>query len=89
MKVTVDVECTPLEARQFMGLPDVQPMQARVIAEMEKRMLVEAEKFSPEGFMGNCFFEGRPGADWLRKMMSDFLPKAAFGANAPDSGETK
>ncbi|MFY9972047.1 MAG: DUF6489 family protein, partial [Roseiarcus sp.] len=27
MKITVDVDCTPLEARQFMGLPDVEPMQ--------------------------------------------------------------
>ena len=28
MKVTIEVDCTPLEARQFMGLPDVQPIQA-------------------------------------------------------------
>jgi hypothetical protein len=89
MKVTVDVECTPLEARQFMGLPDVQPMQARVLAEMEKRMLAEAEKLSPEGFMRSWFFEGQPGADWLRRMMSDFVPKSAFGAKAADSDETK
>ena len=27
MKVTVEVECTPEEARQFLGLPDVVPMQ--------------------------------------------------------------
>ena len=27
MKFTVNVECTPEEARAFMGLPDVQPMQ--------------------------------------------------------------
>ncbi len=30
MKVTIEIDCTPIEARQFMGLPDVQPMQAAV-----------------------------------------------------------
>ena len=27
MKVTVDIDCTPEEARTFFGLPDVKPMQ--------------------------------------------------------------
>ncbi|WP_420846806.1 DUF6489 family protein [Microvirga tunisiensis] len=27
MKITMDVECTPEEARAFLGLPDVKPMQ--------------------------------------------------------------
>jgi hypothetical protein len=31
-----------------MGLPDVQPMQAAVMAEMEKRVLAEMDRFSPE-----------------------------------------
>ena len=26
MKITVDVDCTPEEARAFLGLPDVKPM---------------------------------------------------------------
>jgi hypothetical protein len=51
MKVTVEVDCTPEEARQFMGLPDVQPMQAAVIAEMEKRVLAEMDRFSPEAVL--------------------------------------
>jgi hypothetical protein len=80
MKVTVNIDCTPLEARQFMGLPDVQPMQAAVLAEMEKRMLAEAEKFSPEGFMRAWFSEGQQGADLFRQMFKNFLPQAQGGA---------
>ena len=48
MKITVNVDCTPLEARQFMGLPDVEPMQKAAMAEIEKRMMAELERFSPE-----------------------------------------
>ena len=45
MKVTIEIDCTPLEARQFFGLPDVQPMQVAILAEMEKRLLAETAKF--------------------------------------------
>lgn len=53
MKVTVEVDCTPEEARKFMGLPDVQSMQAAVMAEMEKRVLNEMDRFSPEALLKN------------------------------------
>ena len=51
MKCHVEFECTPLEARQFFGLPDVQPMQERVLAEVERKMLGEMERFSPDGVL--------------------------------------
>ncbi|MHB2209666.1 DUF6489 family protein [Methylobacterium sp. CM6257] len=51
MKVTVDIDCTPEEVRTFLGLPDVQPMQAAVMAELERRMLAEMDRFSPEAVM--------------------------------------
>ena len=41
MKVTIEIDCTPLEARQFFGLPDVQPMQAALLAQMEKQLMAE------------------------------------------------
>ena len=34
MKVHIDIDCTPEEARVFFGLPDVQPMQEAVMNEM-------------------------------------------------------
>ena len=51
MKVNTEIDCTPEEARTFFGLPDVQPMQAKVMAEMERRMLGEMDRFSPEALM--------------------------------------
>ena len=76
MKVTIDIECTPLEARQFVGLPDVQPMQAAVLAEIERRLMAEAEKFSPEGFMRAWFADGLQSADWFRDALGGFFAKA-------------
>ena len=51
MKITVDIDCTPAEARQFMGLPDVQPLQKAAMAEIERRMMSELERFSPEALL--------------------------------------
>lgn len=55
MKCTIDFECSPLEARQFFGLPDVQPLQAKVLAELERKMLAEMERFSPDGVLKSWF----------------------------------
>jgi len=34
MKITVDVDCTPEEARRFMGLPDLAPVHDAYIGQM-------------------------------------------------------
>lgn len=41
----------PLEARRFFGVPDVQPLQATVMAEVEKKILSEMERLSPESVL--------------------------------------
>ena len=51
MKITVNVDCTPLEARQFFGLPDVQPMQTAMMETIEKRMMKEIDNYTPEKLM--------------------------------------
>jgi hypothetical protein len=86
MKVTIEIDCTPVEARQFMGLPDVQPMQAAVMAEIEKRVMAEAAKFSPDGFLRAWFSEGQQGAEWFREMFRGFFSQAAA---AKDGGPEK
>lgn len=48
MHIAADVDYPPEEARVFLGFPDVRPLQAAVMAHMEKRVLAEADRFSPE-----------------------------------------
>jgi hypothetical protein len=38
LKINIEVECTPDEARRFLGLPEVAPMQERLIEEMEVQL---------------------------------------------------
>ena len=53
MKIIVEIECTPAETRQFLGFPDLQPMQSAVMADLEKRIMREIGRFSPDALLMN------------------------------------
>ncbi len=38
MKITVDIDCTPEEARAFLGLPDIKPLQDAFMENMKEKM---------------------------------------------------
>jgi hypothetical protein len=48
MKINFDIECTPEEARTFLGLPDVIPIQEKLMAEIEKKMMENIRSLDPE-----------------------------------------
>jgi hypothetical protein len=68
MKITIDVDCTPAEAREFLGLPDVRPVQAAWLSEIESQMVANAKKFSPEA-LARSWFSGA-GAEWIPNMFA-------------------
>ena len=45
MKVTIDIDCTPEEARRFIGLPDLAPVHEAYVAKMNKAV---ADAATPE-----------------------------------------
>lgn len=51
MKFTINCDCTPEEARAFFGLPDFQPMQEAVMADMQEKMKKNMAAMDPENFM--------------------------------------
>jgi hypothetical protein len=51
MKVTFNIDCTPEEARRFMGLPDVAALQERMMSELEEKMKDNMKNLDPESFI--------------------------------------
>lgn len=51
MKITVNVDCSPEEARAFLGLPDVKPMQDHLMNEMQERLSASIRAMQPEEMM--------------------------------------
>ena len=47
MKITINIDCTPAEARQYMGLPDVGPMQEVMLKELQDQMMANVAKMQP------------------------------------------
>ncbi|MBE7248582.1 MAG: hypothetical protein INR63_26860 [Actinomycetospora chiangmaiensis] len=80
MKCTIEIDCTPLEARQFFGLPDVQPMQATVMAELERKMMAEMERVSPDAIMKNWFTFFSQAPDQMGDIFSKMMLAASGGA---------
>lgn len=51
MKFTIDIDCTPQEARAFLGLPDVGPIQESLLEEVETRLRAGLDLMDPEALM--------------------------------------
>jgi hypothetical protein len=49
MKVTVDVDCTPEEARRFLGLPDLSPVHEAYVEKM-KAAIADGAGTGPEAY---------------------------------------
>ena len=61
MKVTMNVDCSPDEARRFLGLPDVAPLQESMMAQMKAQMEKAAAAMDPETMM-KTLFPGQSGS---------------------------
>lgn len=79
MKVTIEVDCTPVEARTFLGLPDVQPMQSAIMDNMQERMMANIDKFSPEGLLQSWFTFDPKMADRFQDLFVNMVGLGAAG----------
>lgn len=69
MKITVEVDCTPAEARAFLGLPDVTPLNDAMVAEMQRRMQDNVAAMQPEELMKTWTSFGLQAQDQFRRLM--------------------
>ncbi|MBV8577900.1 MAG: hypothetical protein JOZ58_23065 [Acetobacteraceae bacterium] len=81
MKVNVEIDCTPLEARQFFGLPDVGPMQAAVMDKLQQQMAANIEKISPDALIQSWFSFDPKLAERFQEM---FMSMAGLGGLSSD-----
>lgn len=68
MKISVDVDCTPEEARAFLGLPDVKPMQDALMNQVQERMTATLSAMEPEAMLKTWLPAGVQGMEQLQKM---------------------
>ncbi len=77
MKITVNIDCTPEEARAFLGLPDVAPMQAAMMKDVEQRMAQALAATDPETMLKTWLPASIQGFGELQKMFWNQMSQAA------------
>ncbi len=70
MKVSLEVDCTPDEARAFLGLPDVKALNEHMVAEMRKRMDANIAMAAPEELMKTWMAFGGQASEQFMKLMT-------------------
>lgn len=86
MKIKIDIDCTPKEVREFFGLPDVAPMQERLMSEVEER-LQTALKQIESGELWRTWMPmaspmaGKAGMEGFEQMRRFFWPGSAPSAD--------
>jgi len=83
MKFTVNVECSPEEARRFMGLPDVTPINEALVEEMTTRMQKNLAMMSGENMMSSWMSVGTQAQDAFVKLMTSAAGAAAAPREKP------
>ena len=79
MKVKLEVECTPEEARAFLGLPDLTPLNERLVEEIGKRAESNMAMLQPDELMKSWMAWGGQAQDQFRKLMTTAAGAAAGG----------
>lgn len=80
MKISVDVECSPEEARRFMGLPDVTPANEVYVDSLVQAMKGAGSVDQLQDLIKNFSPMGEVGLRMFQQMMESGA-KAAFGTS--------
>jgi hypothetical protein len=91
MKVTVEFDITPLEARKLMGLPDVEAMQEKIIGQVYETMSESIANITDPVELFQRFVPmGAQGVEQFQKLMGGLAAKAMGGGErGGDKGANK
>ena len=87
MKVSFDIDCTPEEARRFLGLPDVTPVNEAVVEELTKRAAEMAQNMDADKMMEQWMSAGVQGLGDMQKAFMDQFAKAQGDTGGGDKKE--
>jgi hypothetical protein len=71
MKITVNVDCSPEEARTIHGLPDFGPLQREVVESLRERMMKAMAGTEPEALLKTWLATGTQTFEQMQKAFWD------------------
>ena len=79
MKVKVQIECTPQEARAFFGMPDLAPLHDEIVAKLGERIGAAAAGFDPDAALKAWMGASGDGMNQLQEAWKRMFEKAGKG----------
>jgi hypothetical protein len=76
MNVKVEVDCTPAEARAFLGLPDVSGLNDHLVKEMKARMDANMAMVAPDELVKTWMAFGGEASQQFMKLMGSAIGSA-------------
>jgi hypothetical protein len=84
MRLTINIDCTPQEARAFFGMPDVEPLNDMVVSEMTRRARDQMDTLAdPERLVARWMEMSGKGMDALQGLFGAAMSGATGGAAGP------
>ena len=88
MKVKIDLDMTPEEARTLMGLPDLKPMQERLMAQLEKQLSNNMAYVDPEQIMKGIMPMGAQSMEQFQELLWS-MARSAMGTSSKSASKEK
>ncbi len=80
MKAKVEIDCTPAEARAFLGLPDVTALNTHMVSEMKSRLDANMAAVAPEELMRSWMALGGQAPEQFMRLMTGAASAARSGS---------
>lgn len=87
MKITIEVDCTPEEARRFLGLPDLTAAQAEIVENLRRETMKRMTDLDPQSLVQAWMPGGGEGWDKLQKTFWGQMAAAAGGEAKTDEAK--
>ena len=82
MKMTIEIDCTPVEARAFFGLPDVTPVNQHMVDEMKRRLDANIAMLEPGELLRSWMAFGGQATEQFQKLMTAAAAGAMSGSGS-------
>ncbi len=72
MQITITADCTPAEAREMLGLPNVQKIQDEWLKKIEAKIMAETDRLSPETILNSWMSGASSNIDVFTGLLNTF-----------------
>ncbi|MEQ8746381.1 DUF6489 family protein [Pyruvatibacter sp.] len=88
MKINIEVDMTPEEARKVIGLPDLAPMQEELVGQISDQIKRNVAYIDPELLVKSVLPVGVEGIDKLQKLLWAVAKSAVGEGDSPPAAKT-